>query len=88
MDIKTPYVKVSAGFYLKDKPEGYLGLTQETWNFGNEPTSFAGLVWGFIRCLLDFHLLTTRTPTDELNAQIKELGQAILGLKVEDEEVL
>ena len=57
-----PHVKVSVGFYLKDKPEGYLGLTNVTGNIGDEPTSFASLVFGFARSLLGFYLDVMPTP--------------------------
>lgn len=30
----NPYVSASLGLYLKNKPKGYRGLTQETWVFG------------------------------------------------------
>ena len=80
-----PHVKVSVGFYLKDKPEGHLGLTQETWTFGNEPASPASLIVQFICCLLEFYLATMPTPTDELNAQIQEVGRVLLQLKVKEE---
>ena len=78
-----PYVKVSVGFYLKDKPEGHPGLTHVTGTFGNEPTNFATLVYSFTRCLLGFYLDVMPTSTDDLNAQIQEVGQAILDLRVE-----
>ncbi len=81
-----PHVKVSVGFYLKDKPEGYLGLTQETWTLGKKPTSFASLVWGFIGCLLEFYLVTMPTSTHDLNAEIQEVGRVVLGLKVEEKQ--
>lgn len=80
-----PHVKVSVGFYLKDKPKGHLGLTQETWTLGDEPTTFGALVYGFVRCLLEFYLATMPTPTVELNAHIKEAGEAILDFVVTEE---
>jgi len=80
-----PHVKVSVGFYLKDKLEGHLGLTQETWTIGNEPTTFGALVYGFTRCLLGFYLATMSTPTAELNAQIQEVGKDILNIGITEE---
>ena len=80
-----PHVKVSVGFYLKDKPEGHLGLTQETWTLGKEPATFSLLVYNFVHCLLKFYLATMPTPTGELNAHIKEAGEAILDFVVTEE---
>lgn len=77
-----PYVKVSAGFYLKDKPEGHLGLTHVTGVFGDEPATFGALVYGFVRSLLGFYLDVMPTPTGELNEQIQEAGKAILDLVI------
>jgi len=83
---KKPYVKISAAFYLKDAPEGYLGLRSEHWNFGDEPESFDALIAGFIYHFLEFYMAVMPTPTDELNAKIQELGKAILNLRVEEKE--
>ncbi len=80
-----PYVKVSVGFYLKDKPKDHLGLMNVTGVIGDEPTSFSSLVYGFVRCLLGFYLDVMPTPTDELNAQIQEAGEAILDFVVTEE---
>ena len=79
-----PHVKVSVGFYLKDKPKGHLGLTNVTGTIGDEPTSFSSLVYGFVRCLLGFYLDVMPTPTGELNEQIQEVGKDIMNLSVEE----
>ena len=86
--MSTPYVKVSVGFSLKDKTEGYLGLTQETWTLGKKPVSFGALVHSFTRCLLEFYLATMPTTTAELNAQIQEVGKDILNLEVLEQAIL
>lgn len=83
-----PHVKVSVGLYLKDKPEGYQGLTNVTGTIGDEPATFSSLVYGFVRSLLGFYLDVMPTPTDELNAQIQEVGKDILNLKVALPETL
>lgn len=49
------HVKVSLGLYLKDKPKTHLGISQESWNIGDTPSSLYGLIYGIALTLADFH---------------------------------
>lgn len=49
-------LQVYAQFYLKDRPEGYLGMTQESWNFGkHRPATMAELAIQFLTVLFGWH---------------------------------
>lgn len=85
MSDKVPYVKISARFHLHDAPEGWLGLRGENWAFGKGPVDFDPLVARFVHEFLKFYLATMpHVPTEQLNAQIQELGKYILNLRVEE----
>jgi hypothetical protein len=82
---KTMYVKVAARFSLKNAPKGQLGLRQESWVFGNSPVSFGELVKAFIYHLLEFHIATLPMTSEELNAEIEKVRDALSSLSVVDE---
>jgi hypothetical protein len=81
-------VSVYAQFSLKDKPNGYLGLTQASWHFGrNQPASMAELAIGFLRVLFDWHtfLLSAEEANKEKEA-IEEWLRRHPFVEVEKEE--
>ena len=49
-------IQLMVQFYLKDRPKGYRGMTQESWNFGKtRPATMADLAIGFLKVLFDWH---------------------------------
>lgn len=80
---KKPYISVSAGFYFKNAPKGYLGLTNENWNFGKKKgLGYAALAYGILVELLDFHLKTGKLGAIQANQEIEALRTLISELKV------
>ena len=85
--MKTPYVKVSARFYLKDAPKEQLGLRQVSWNFGNEPVPLGELLAAITYRLLEFYVSVLPTPVDEINAELEKFRKDIKTLIVEEKEM-
>lgn len=78
---KKPYVKVSAGFYLKDAPKGQRSIFGEQWVFGNEPTPFGVLAAQIVYQLMKFYTAGTGASAAEMNAQIEGLRDALGNIK-------
>ena len=77
-----PHLKLSVGFYLKNKPKTYRGLTQETWTFGEKPSSFSRLMSGVIYRALTFYINSIDISSDEINSEMDELSKIISTMKV------
>jgi len=84
--MKTPHVKVSASFYLKDAAEGQLGLRQVSWTFGKKPVPLGELLGAIVYRLLEFYISVLPTPTDEINAELEKFREALSTLVVEEKE--
>jgi hypothetical protein len=82
--MKTPYVKISAGFYLKDAPKKQLGPLSVTATFGNKPASLCELLAAFTYRFLEFYISVLPTPTDEVNAELDKFREAMSTLVVEE----
>jgi len=82
---KEPYIAVNATFYAKQLPNGYVGLTRETWNFGKkEALPLDQLIGHLAHSLIDFSLMTMPVDTDALNETIQKAAKYIANLKVEE----
>lgn len=73
-------ISVSCNFYLKDKPDNYLGITQESWNFGkNNPVSLTGHIVLYAETMAKFFVKTdTINNTSELSNRLAEAGNVLL----------
>jgi hypothetical protein len=69
-------LSVSAGFTLKDRPKGYLGLCREHYNFGKDKyISLSSLVLVFLKVVIGYYMMFEKAET--LNAETKKIYEAI-----------
>jgi len=80
------FVSVYAQFTLKDKPEGYLGITNEQWSFGKDsPLSFSELGYAIISRLAEFTYQSNPELTaKEINRQIALLADGLLSSGIQE----
>lgn len=82
--MKTPYVKITAGFYLKDAPKERLGLRRVNWNFGNRPMPLSELLAALTYRFLEFYISVLPVPVEEINAELAKFCEATASLVVEE----
>ena len=85
---KVPRVSMSVTFYFKDRPEGYRGITSESWNFGkDERASLMGLLCGMSLKLINFYAACmAHVPLVVINQQVELSGKTISGIELTDPE--
>ena len=70
-------VSISAQFTIKDRPEGYLGLTGEHWNFGKDEALSLSDMCGAVLFRILWYYGLWMTP-EEMKAEIDEVAELLL----------
>lgn len=85
--MKPPYVKANAQYYLKDPPNGYLGLTTETYQIGLKPCPLGDVIMGLVLSLTRFYAMTMQgVSVDEINTEIQRAAEGLAALSFEEVE--
>lgn len=84
MSEKHPHIKISAGFYFINRPEGYRGITQESWVFCKSPASLSDTLYIIFLALLDFYTRVTGLSAGEINHQLDLFREQIAKAEVVD----
>jgi len=78
------YLSISTRYTLKDRPDGYLGLTGEDISYGKHKyVPFEHLAYAVIRDILGYYIMLEDSAA--LNAALDKLREGIAGLCVIEE---
>jgi len=78
------YLSISTRYTLKDRPDGYLGLTGENISYGKDQhVPFEHLAYSVIRDILGYYIMFDDSAA--LNASLDKLREGIADLCVIEE---